>query len=167
MSSNKEITLRRGEKGLSKALFKGGLHCAGVYSQRRFEKALSSLGAEELRAYTCDAVFLDPKLRELQAQLLLEPSSPEWCNAALKLLIENSRKKNFIGSNPRLGIERLGVEVVKKNNEMLYRLARNKISVWLQSECPANFDQEVVSEITEMADNDSLPKSVKAAYATR
>jgi lipopolysaccharide biosynthesis protein len=166
MSSNKEITLRRGERGLSKALLRSGLQCAGVYSQHRFEAALALLDADDLRTYMRDAVFLDPKLRQLRAQLLLNLTTPNWHRAAMNLLIENSKTKNFIGSSPRFSIERLGVDVVKKNNEMLYRAARKVISNWLKNESQTSFDQAVVSEIIERADKDNLPKTVKTSYAT-
>lgn len=160
-SSSKEITLRRGERGLSKALFASDLRCAGIYDQARLARGLERLGPVELRRSLAGLVLLDEASQKERDRLLTAAHSDDWAAATRNFLSGVAQRKNYIGAAPILGIEALGVEVVKKNNEMLYRLARQKLARWTSGTatmCPA-----VLAEIQARAGKDRIPPALSHA----
>jgi len=143
MNSNKEITLRRGERGLSDALFMSGLNCSGVYSQAKFEAAVRHLDGSALSRCLEDLVILDPARRGQRKRLLECGTGEDMRN----MIVDVSKSKNFLGSSPWLSVSAIGVEVVKKNNEMLYRLARRNLAEWAAGDAEAPFDAVVREEL--------------------
>ncbi len=160
MSSSKEVTVRRGERALSRAMQDSHLTCAGLFSQKRFEDAIRMMRPSELRVCIEELVVLDPHLRDLRRRLLNEPASERWSDSARTLVIEVSKTKNFVGSSPRVSLENLGVEVVKKNNEMLYRLARQRIIRW--TDCELVIDPQIHAEILMATERDHIPLKLAA-----
>lgn len=163
MSSNKETTIRRGERGLSRALFQSGLRCAGMYNQARFNEAIAALDDDELRACLADLVILDRHVRAQRANLLAEPSSPGWSERARSFALAATKKKNYIGSSPLVSYHYLKIDVVKKNNEMLYRLARQNLCRQITSVNDGSLDPQLKAELLQAVIRDRLPHPFRPA----
>jgi hypothetical protein len=130
MSSNKEVTLRRGERAFSRALMNADLTCAGIYSHARFRQALDGLDQGQLRRCLVDLILLDKRMKRLRLELLRDKPSEVWCVTVREFIANVALRKNCIGLAPIFCIDRLHVEVIKKNNEMLYRAARQQLAEW-------------------------------------
>jgi hypothetical protein len=163
MSSNKETTVRRGERGLSTALFRSGLLCAGIYSQARYDEVVAALDDDGLRACLADLIILDQQIRKQRTELLAQPNSPDWSKRARRCVFASTKTKNYIGSSPLISYRYLGVDVVKKNNEMLYRLARKKLSEQLYAVDDGTIDSQIKTELMQAVMSDRLPRLFRPA----
>jgi len=125
LSSNKEVVLRRGERAFSRAMFALTDRHAGLYSRARFDAMVDDLPAAALREALGDLVCLTPEHQAArQAALAGDGQGEGWCAEARALIKSAAETKNYIGSSPVLSVNALGFPMVKKNNEMLYRRAR-------------------------------------------
>ena len=150
LSSNKEKTLRRGERAFSYAMFASNIKSKGVYSRERFDQLLDTLDNLELRDALSHAVCLTKRLesQRLDAFECFSDTS-EWRNLATTVLQATAESKNYIGAAPILSTANLGFPMVKKNNEMLYRRARKQILSGIHLGTIDGLDAQVVKEIEE------------------
>ena len=147
MSSNKEKTVRRGERELSRRLHEAGLACGGLLSDAQFEKAVRELSDERLRQAVEELVCLSSATERLRCELLGAPG--EVTEQMRALLLDVSACKNVLGSSPLLCLEVMRVGFVKKNNDMLYRLARQRIASALGQGRLANAHPIMARELLE------------------
>lgn len=161
MSSNKEITLRHGERGLSKAMQGAGLTCAGIYDQARFNQRLEGLDEAQLSQCLKDLILLDDKLQQVRSDFLQQKPSPAWSKSVRRFISDVVRRKNYIGAAPIFSIDSLGVEVIKKNNEMLYRVARQRLTQWASTNQAAGTNRRVFAALAAYAAKDRLPSSLQ------
>jgi hypothetical protein len=127
LSSNKEITLRRGERAFSNRMMKATKHYHGIYSLDRFNAIIEGLKPDTLREALGDMIAIAPHLESKRLQLLSDKITMHWINDAKNLLQEGAKTKNYIGSSPVLSIREMGFPMIKKNNQRLYSLARKRI----------------------------------------
>jgi hypothetical protein len=127
LSSNKEITLRRGERAFSNRMMKATKHYRGIYSLDRFNAIIDGLKPDTLREALGDMIAIAPHLESRRLKLLNDKKTIHWINDAKTLLQEGAKTKNYIGSSPILSIREMGFPMIKKNNQRLYSLARKRI----------------------------------------
>ena len=127
LTSNKEATLRRGERSFSYQMLNSTKNSFGIYSLQRFHSVVNSLPTYKLREALEDMIALDPRLEFQRKQLLTFNEVGNWTDDARSLLKEGAKTKNYIGSSPILSIREMGFPMIKKNNERLYTLARKRI----------------------------------------
>jgi hypothetical protein len=127
LSSNKEMTLRRGERAFSYQMMKSAKNSYGVYSLDRFNSVVDGLNPDGLQEALEDMIALDPHLESQRLQLLATKKSLSWVDQTKNLIKEGAKTKNYIGSSPILSIREMGFPMIKKNNERLYTLARKRI----------------------------------------
>ena len=152
LSSNKEVTLRRGERAFSHLMLENADVSNALYSQERFERMVSELKGEDLRYAVQDFVALDPKLDRIRRNLMEQRSSVGWEETAKNLFLEGTRTKNYIGAAPILSLSKLKFPMIKKNNERLYKLARSRISIALKEGRLPGLDPIIASELTQKID---------------
>ena len=154
VSSNKEVTLRRGERTLSRQLLGGGYPSIGLYGIERFTALVDALSEDALQEALRDMVVTDPRLVEERERLMeTEPGSrnPE----AIRALVHASAKsKNYIAAAPVLSIRELRFPMIKKNQERHYVLARHRIVRAIDEGRLTGLDPEIVAEIR-LADSKS------------
>ena len=127
LSSNKEITLRRGERAFSNRMMKTTQHYRGIYSLDQFNAIIEGLKLDALREALGDMIATAPHLESRRLKLLNDKTTMHWINEAKDLLKEGAKTKNYIGSSPILSIREMGFPMIKKNNQRLYSLARKRI----------------------------------------
>lgn len=127
LSSNKEITLRRGERAFSHLMIKTAKSFQGIYSLDRFGDVVKHLNKYKLREALGDMITSTSLLEAKRVSLLTQKDSATWTEDTQNLLIDGARTKNYIGSSPILSIKEMGFPMIKKNNERLYTLARARI----------------------------------------
>ena len=127
LSSNKEITLRRGERAFSNRMMKATKNYRGIYSLDRFNAIIEDLKPDALREALGDMIAIAPHLESRRLKLLNDKTTIHWTNDAKDLLKEGAQTKNYIGSSPILSIREMGFPMIKKNNQRLYSLARKRI----------------------------------------
>ena len=152
LSSNKEVTLRRGERAFSHLMLESADVSNALYSKDRFERVVSELKGEDLRYAVQDFVALDPKLDIIRRDLMGQRSSVGWEETAKNLFLEGTRTKNYIGAAPVLSLTKLKFPMIKKNNERLYTLARSRINVALKEGRLPGLDPIIASELTQKVD---------------
>jgi len=123
-TSNKETTLKRGERAFSYAMFTAGISSEGIYSRSKFDSAIASLSHSELEHAIETLVCPNQKLEKRRLAMLTRHNTSQEIRS---LVSDAARSKNFIGSSPVLSINFLGFPMIKKNNEILYRKARKTI----------------------------------------
>ncbi|RVV99563.1 hypothetical protein EKE94_02450 [Mesobaculum littorinae] len=114
-SSNKAVTVKRGEKGLPHALFRAGLRGHGMIGQADYETALARLSDEEVGIQFDHAHIPDPDLARRHADLAAQPRDGAWIDAARDLLRAAGRRKPYLSTLPLLGLTHLGYPMVKKH----------------------------------------------------
>tara|TARA_B110000977_G_scaffold192775_1_gene266762 strand:- start:827 stop:1924 length:1098 start_codon:yes stop_codon:yes gene_type:complete len=127
LSSNKELTLRRGERAFSIRMMKETTQSKGIYSLHRFNSVIEGLKSDKLREALGDMIAIDSHLEGTRLQLLNQKTTINWVNEAKTLLQIGAKTKNYIGSSPIVSIREMGFPMIKKNNERLYKLARARI----------------------------------------
>jgi hypothetical protein len=158
MSSNKDITIRRGERGLSRALYDAGLSCAGIYGPDLFDAAVADLSTPQLRDGIENMILLKPKDQKKRSALLAwDNCDDQWDENARLFLCDMATRKNMTSVHPILCIDRLGVEVVKKNSEMHYRLARQALSYRFRNDGGSAQTQIFQDELAAMTHQEELP----------
>jgi len=151
LSSNKEITLRLGERAFSRMLLSVAGSSSGLYSIERFRETLATLSSAALFEALMDAVILDPKLEARRIALLDCERSAAFADAARMLLVEVARTKNYIGSSPIVSIRDMGFQMIKKNNERLYFMARKRILKAVDEGRLTRLDPIILKEMRERA----------------
>ncbi len=164
MSSNKEITMRRGERELSRRLFASGLACGAHLNDYRFEDVVNRLPADRMKRAVEEMVCLSRRHAERRHRLL----SGGYANTdeMRELILEVSETKNMIGSSPLLCLEYLrSAAFVKKNDEMLYRLARQRIAKAILEGRLQGVDPVMAAELQASAEVDSGNADLRKAEA--
>ncbi len=126
VSSNKEITLRRGERAFSRQMLETTDKARATFDLTRFMALVDGLSDEGLVEAIRDMVVTAPDLERRQTDLIAagELALPDDMRA---LLHASAASKNYIGAAPILSLRELGFPMIKKNNERHYMLARHRI----------------------------------------
>ena len=148
MSSNKEVTLRRGERAFSTAMFGTGLPYEGLFAHKFFVDKVQSLSVDELAVQLRYLVCMKPQ-DENTRKMLLDQGERDlgWEKRAEELIVQSTKTKNFIGVAPVLSLNTLRFPAIKKNNEKLYQQARSKLLDAVNAGDATDMLPEVVAEL--------------------
>jgi len=115
-TSNKYLTVRRGERGFSRTLFDAGLPSEGLYSRDRFLRVMALQPSAALALTLRYGAYTDWALEQQRDQLLAECVQDEhWRLRALDHIRTVVVKRNFHSSFCYASIGLLGVPFLKKN----------------------------------------------------
>ncbi len=125
-TSNKYLTVRRGERGFSRTLFAAGVPSEGLYSRDRFMAAVTQQPAAFLRQTLVYGAYTDPDLeRARDALLQADATSEAWRLQAIEHIRAAVNKRNFHSSFCFASIRLLGIPLLKKNRgELQVRMRR-------------------------------------------
>ena len=153
--SNKEVTLRRGERAFSRLMLSvfGG---SCLYSQRQFESLIATLTPAELKQAVQDMVVTDPKLMAVRNAMIKKGLDKVAAKEMKALILKSSYSKNYIAAAPILCITKLGFPMIKKNRERHYILARRKILQAVDEGRLTNISSYVVGEMRGASSTDIL-----------
>lgn len=146
LSSNKEVTLRRGERAFSHVMLDHAQKSEALFDQPRFERLVEALSAQAARRVLTDLVVTATEL-EARRALLLQAAPEESQAATLMLIKDATRTKNYIGAAPLLSLQKMRFPMIKKNNERLYALARARIVAALDRDRLPNLRATVEEEL--------------------
>lgn len=124
-SSNKILTVRFGEKGLSRVMNKCDRNIVGIYTLENFLSALQKATTHQLLLTLKYGSFTDPSFEiECQKIIISVDESCTWRKVCLEFIEKVSRRRNFLHSfcYPVIGI--MKVPFIKKNQLRLLILMR-------------------------------------------
>ena len=147
-TSNKYLTVRRGERGFSRTLFAAGVPSEGLYSKDRFMTAVEQQPAEFLRQTLVYGAYTDPALEQARDALLQTfTTSDSWRLQAIDHIRTVVNKRNFHSSFCFASIRLLGIPLLKKNKgELQVRMRRQYLRAVSAGDLPAP-EPAVLAEI--------------------
>jgi len=139
LTDNKQLTMKRGERGLSVALENAGFDLQGILSREKFKNILNSLEFDDLVMETRELNLLDPRLVTIRQELLQVHGVSEtpaknkvlqnsWNDVQRRRLIEfiemATERPNFVVTAPMFCFRHMGIGYLKKRTDLpLYRQA--------------------------------------------
>lgn len=147
-TSNKLLTLRRGERAFSRRLFAAGIASEGIYSHARLLRALAGQPCDVLRRTLDYAAYTDADLQAERDALLAGYADGEaWRMQALAHVRAAVERRNFLSLFCYPCIRLLGIPFIKKNRgELQLRMRRQYLRAVQAGELPAPAP-EVLAEI--------------------
>ncbi len=147
-TSNKYLTVRRGERGFSRTLFAAGVPSEGLYSRDRFMAAVEQQPAAFLRQTLVYGAYTDPGLEQARDSLLqADATSERWREQAIDHIRAVVNKRNFHSSFCFASIRLLGTPLLKKNKgELQVRMRRQYLRAVKAGDLPAP-EAAVLAEI--------------------
>lgn len=138
-TSNKHLTVRRGERGFSRTLFAAGVRSEGLYSRDRFMTEVVQQPAAFLRQTLVYGAYTDPDLeRQRDALLQTDATSDDWRIQAIEHIRTVVNKRNFHSSFCFASIRLLGIPLLKKNKgELQVRMRRQYLRAVKAGDLPA------------------------------
>lgn len=126
-TSSKVLTVRYGERGLSRHMAAHGYPAAALYTVESVSVLLSKLSPDTLVHILQYASFTDEVFATRCAQLLTaHEASPEWSEATRSFIQEVAQRRNFLHSFCYLAYEVLHVPFIKKTRIRLPHLMRQQ-----------------------------------------
>lgn len=137
-SSNKMLTVKRGERGLSRALFATGLSSEGIYSRDRLLDAIARQPNAFLRCTLEYAAYTDAPLQKARDDLLLNFSDEQsWRTRALNHIEEAAVRRNPLSVFCYAAMQLLGVPFLKKNHgELQIRMRQQYLRAVVNGNLP-------------------------------
>lgn len=137
-SSNKVLTVKRGERGFSRTLMGAGMPSEGIHSRDRLMACLRELPDAELRKVLDYAAYTDEPLQRAGLVLLAEsPDAPAWRERTLAHLQAAVERRNPLSTLVYAGIRWLGVPYLKKNaGELQIRMRRQYLRAVAAGDLP-------------------------------
>ncbi len=161
-TSNKHLTVRRGERGFSRTLFAAGAPSEGLYSRERLLRMLERQ-PDEVLARTLDyGAYTDEPLRRERDALLREATrDAAWRSKVLAHIGAASARRNFHSTFCYATIGLLGVPLLKKNQgELQIRMRREYVRAVQAGDLPrpdeATF-AEIMASVTPPASPSAPP----------
>jgi Rhamnan synthesis protein F len=147
-TSNKYLTVRRGERGFSRTLFAAGVPSEGLYSRDRFMTAVVQQPASFLRQTLVYGAYTDPDLERQRDALLQDDAASEtWRTQSIDHIRAVVNKRNFHSSFCYASIRLLGIPLLKKNKgELQVRMRRQYLRAVKAGDLPAP-ETAVLAEI--------------------
>lgn len=147
-TSNKHLTVRRGERGFSRTLFAAGVPSEGLYSRDRFMALVAQQPATFLRQTLAYGAYTDPGLERARDALLRDDATSEaWRAQAIDHIRTVVNKRNFHSSFCFASIRLLGIPLLKKNKgELQVRMRRQYLRAVSAGDLPAP-EPAVLAEI--------------------
>lgn len=147
-TSNKYLTVRRGERGFSRALFAAKVPSEGMYSRDRFLHLMESQSSDVLALTLQYGAYTDIDFERARNELLAHNSKDEqWREQALNHIRSVTAKRNFHSSFCYASIGLLGIPLLKKNRgELQIRMRRQYVRAVKAGDL-ASPDEAVFEEI--------------------
>lgn len=146
-SSNKEVTLRRGERGFSRKMLNSCPNSGALFDVSKFRKLVEKLSAKELWVVIQDLVVTDKILEGKHKTMLEQGPAAASMEAMRDLIFASVETKNYLGAAPILSLLSLEIPIIKKNNEMLYVRCRRRILAAYEAGRLESLDKNVLQEI--------------------
>ncbi len=126
-TGNKTLTVKLGERGLSRHMHLAGQHADGVFSTDKFMIAVRSASIQQLALSLKYGSFTDLSFQEECSKLLAAVEFDDrWRISCLDFIERVVHRRNFLHSFCYASIAILGVPFLKKNNLRLQVLMRMK-----------------------------------------
>lgn len=126
-TGNKTLTVKLGERGLSRQMNKDGRAISGLFTFDKFMGAIENATIDQLKLTLRYASFTDPIFeQECQELLMAVQKNENWRISCLAFIRSVSMKRNFLHSFCYPVIAILGVPFLKKNNLKLQIEMRKK-----------------------------------------
>ncbi len=155
MSNFRELTIWRGEKGLTDAMRHAALSFGGLLSRDRMVQLLEVLDPAELAETVGQLSHYRPEQRAISDALLArQPHDEAWRQAVLKMCHDLLTGRHhfvsttFIESAMRLG----GLGFVKKDKDLRHNLARIRVLEAVDAGRLAPLQDDVRREMCQMVD---------------
>lgn len=153
-TSNKYLTVRRGERGFSRTLFAAGVPSEGVYSRDRLLQAMAQQPVEAVVKTLEYGAYTDLHLQHERDELLSAGArDATWRVRAMAHIEAVSAKRNFHSSFCYATIGLLGVPLLKKNRgELQIRMRRQYVRAVEAGDLPRPDDEPTYREIVASAE---------------
>jgi hypothetical protein len=117
-TSNKYMTIKRGEKDLSFALLDAGISNAAFFSRQHIDDWLRFSSSDELAAALRYLVSMDSTYELMRTQLLNTTSrDANWLTQIRQLAFAITHKQNILSSAPLLSLTNMQVPFIKKSTD--------------------------------------------------
>ncbi len=146
-TSNKEKTLRRGERAFSRKLMDAGITFKGIFAASDYFAMIDGLSDTQVEIGIEYLICTNPELVVRRDSLKVADIDADWYIEARRLLKDMCKKKNFIGASPVLAINHMDFPMIKKNNERHYKLARAAILRAAQNNDIRPLRSEILDEL--------------------
>lgn len=149
-TENKTLTVKLGERGLSRQMNKDGREISGLFTLEKFMEAMELASVDQLTLTLRYASFTDP-IFEQECQRMLESVQKNeiWRSSCLAFVKRVSAKRNFLHSFCYPVIAILGVPFIKKNNLKLQVEMRKKYIAAVKNGDLPMPDPQIFNEIAE------------------
>lgn len=155
-SGNKTLTVRLGERGLSRRMQLAGRDIDGVFTVDRFLHAMRYANFAQLKLTLKYGSFTDPEFTQECSELLDAANDTEsWRNSCLDFFERVVRRRNFLHSFCYASIAILRVPFIKKNNLRLQMLMREKYLCAVRAGDLPSPNSDVLKEIERSVDGSS------------
>lgn len=147
-TSNKSLTVKLGERGLSRAMHSEGLAFNTLYNMEIFISTLRISSFENLKLTLKYGAFTDIEFQKECNDLQRTANNSEaWRRLCLEFVTRVAVKRNFLHSFPYAAIALLHVPFVKKSNLRLHVLMREKYLLAVQAGDLQAPDSKILEEI--------------------
>lgn len=126
-SSRRASVLRRGEKGLSRAMVAAGLAAQPVISPARLLAHAEAAAPDELARILDYAALTDPVRAALRERLLGQRQDAGFRSAALALISSTLMSGPFLETHPYLAARAFGLHLLKKRREPVSAEGRRQV----------------------------------------
>jgi hypothetical protein len=147
-TSNKSLTVKLGERGLSKFMHAQERNFETLYNTDSFIAALRGSNFEKLKLTLKYASFTDSHFKiECDNLLATANESEHWRISCTDFAVRVTKKRNFLHSFPYASIALLQVPFIKKNSLRLQVLMRAQYLLAVQNKDLPAPDPRILSEI--------------------
>ncbi len=148
LSSNKELTKKRGERHLSHVMLDNTGASTALNSKERYNRVVNDLSREELQYAIQDFVPEKKRDEERKRSLLPKKFSLHWEEDAKSLLIHGTNSWTYTWASPILSLTKLKFPMIKKKKDRLFAASRsNIVKAYKEGRLP-NLDLTIFSEIS-------------------
>lgn len=152
-SENKTLTVKKGERGLSRQMYKEGRRTVGLFTLDKFMCAIENANFDQLNLTLRYAAFVDPLFEEECHELLMTAADTEgWRVSCVAFIGRVAVKRNFLHSFCYPVISMLGVPFLKKNNLKLQVEMRKKYIAAVRNGDLPMPEHHIFKEITDSID---------------
>ncbi len=153
-TSNKYLTVRRGERGFSRRLFAAGVPSEGIHSRERLLQAIAGQPVEAVVKTLEYGAYTDLHLQHERDELLAAGErDATWRARAMTHIETVTAKRNFHSSFCYATIGLLGVPLLKKNRgELQIRMRRQYVRAVEAGDLPRPDDEATYREIVASAE---------------
>ncbi|MSQ57860.1 MAG: hypothetical protein EXR35_10315 [Limnohabitans sp.] len=132
-SSNKYLTVRRGERGFSLAMFEAKIPSECIFSRERFMAVMSQQDPEMLKKTLFYGAYTEIEFKNRSQQLIKEfQANDQWAYQALQFVEDVVRHRNFVSSFCYPCIRLLKISLIKKNKDQLQLRMRRQYILAVQ-----------------------------------